>query len=286
MSSKTYMMNSTTRNAVHLQRLAFGEFKKAVKYLDELQVSINGTLATGDWTQARQRQVTIQIAQLNKEYLDAMTAQIAESAQDAGKYTAGYTKRLMDKAANIKFAMPDGVDLDAKILTAVMEMSQDVKPITIQQSIKKYGDNKAAEINRVLSDGIITSATKDEIIAGINSTVNIARGQAEALVRTTINSSANVGRAATLLENKQYLEGYEWVSKLDDRTTEICTDRDGKVYPFASGSPMPPAHWNCRSQIVAAILPKYQQRGIGGTLPKREKELKAKMLQEFADGKR
>lgn len=42
---------------------------------------------------------------------------------------------------------------------------------------------------------------------------------------------------------------YEWVSVLDDRTTKICTERDGNVYPYGRG-PIPPAHVNCRSSIV------------------------------------
>lgn len=42
---------------------------------------------------------------------------------------------------------------------------------------------------------------------------------------------------------------YEWVSVLDDRTTKICTERDGRRYAFGRG-PIPPAHVNCRSTIV------------------------------------
>ncbi len=42
---------------------------------------------------------------------------------------------------------------------------------------------------------------------------------------------------------------YEWVSVLDDRTTEICLSRDGNRYVFGRG-PVPPAHVGCRSTIV------------------------------------
>jgi SPP1 gp7 family putative phage head morphogenesis protein len=42
---------------------------------------------------------------------------------------------------------------------------------------------------------------------------------------------------------------YEWVSVLDDRTTKICTDRDGNRYAYGRG-PIPPAHVNCRSTTV------------------------------------
>lgn len=42
---------------------------------------------------------------------------------------------------------------------------------------------------------------------------------------------------------------YEWVSVLDDVTTKICRDRDGKRYVYGRG-PVPPAHMRCRSSIV------------------------------------
>ncbi len=260
MAATKYTVNATTRNAVHTQRLAFGEFKKVVKYLNELQVSINGTMATGDWTVTRQDAVTLQIAKLNKEYMDEMSLQIGKSATKTGVYTAGFTKRMMDKASNVKFLLPSDSDIETKVLMAVMDMSPGIKPLTMQEAISQYGATKAAEINRALSDGIIIGLTKDEIITNIDSVINIARAQSEALVRTTTNSAANIGRMATMTENKEFLEGYEWISKLDDRTTDICNERDGNVYEFKLGNPTPPAHWNCRSQIAAALLPQYRAK--------------------------
>ena len=45
---------------------------------------------------------------------------------------------------------------------------------------------------------------------------------------------------------------YRWVSVLDNRTTSICRERDGRIYVFGAG-PLPPAHINCRSHIVPVI---------------------------------
>lgn len=46
---------------------------------------------------------------------------------------------------------------------------------------------------------------------------------------------------------------YEWVSVLDDRTTKICRDLDGKRFPYLKG-PVPPAHVNCRSTTVPSPI--------------------------------
>lgn len=54
---------------------------------------------------------------------------------------------------------------------------------------------------------------------------------------------------ASMNAAKKVFGKYEWVSVLDDRTTKICTDRDGNIYVYGFG-PLPPAHINCRSIIV------------------------------------
>lgn len=70
--------------------------------------------------------------------------------------------------------------------------------------------------------------------------------QAQAVVNTLIQHvssiiSANVAQI--------YYARYQWVSVLDQRTTPICLERNGKIWPYNDG-PLPPAHINCRSKTV------------------------------------
>ncbi len=264
MSAGRYLADATTRNAVFTQRLAAGEAKKANQFLDELRLNINGVMSTGDFTPARQEQVLLEVDRLNTEYLDEMGLQIAQTVRDTGQYTAGFTKRLLDKASTVTFVLPSDDDVAIKVLTASMDVQPGGKSITIQDAIDQYKIAKSGEITRVINDGIVSGLTKDQIIENINKAIQIAKRQGETLVRTVTNSSANIGRLSTLIEAQQYLEGYEWVSKLDIRTTLTCAGLDGKVYEFGTGNPLPPAHWGCRSQIVAALLPKYQAPGLKG----------------------
>lgn len=48
---------------------------------------------------------------------------------------------------------------------------------------------------------------------------------------------------------KNVFEQYLWVSVIDAATTQICRGRNGNVYTYGEG-PLPPAHINCRSQIM------------------------------------
>ena len=61
----------------------------------------------------------------------------------------------------------------------------------------------------------------------------------------------------TIFENEELMDGYEWVATLDSRTSLICGSRDGIIYSFLATNPRPPAHFSCRSTIVAKVSPKY-----------------------------
>lgn len=56
---------------------------------------------------------------------------------------------------------------------------------------------------------------------------------------------------------------YQWVSIIDNRTSEICVSRDGNIYDYETG-PLPPAHPNCRSTAVPIVgskrdVPDYKE---------------------------
>lgn len=69
--------------------------------------------------------------------------------------------------------------------------------------------------------------------------------------------------------DKIKLMGYRWVSILDSVTSQICRSLDGQVFPFGKG-PLPPAHPNCRSSIIAEVLGRWLKRGPTGRFAKRD----------------
>lgn len=82
-----------------------------------------------------------------------------------------------------------------------------------------------------------------------------AKRHAEALTRTSANNLAN---AATYeaAESSGVSRGYRWKAILDRRTSKICLAYAAKnlIYPYAPSSPRPPAHFNCRSNILPVII--------------------------------
>ncbi len=96
-------------------------------------------------------------------------------------------------------------------------------------------------------------------------TLAVTRRKTEAVVRTAVNHVSNEAREAVWEANEDVVAALRWTSVLDGRTTMICMGRDGKLAPVGDkplpegAEPLepsgarPPAHWGCRSVMVAVI---------------------------------
>lgn len=91
--------------------------------------------------------------------------------------------------------------------------------------------------------------------------MDASRREAEALVRTSMQSISNNTLLTTYKENDDIIKGVEAVTTLDGRTSDICMartgaawDNDGNALPESSvseGFPGPPPwHWQCRSTLA------------------------------------
>ena len=90
-----------------------------------------------------------------------------------------------------------------------------------------------------------------------------SRAQANALVATGINAVSNKARVDSYEENSDVLKGYQQISTLDNKTSDICISYSGMAWDF-DGNPLPgtnppttlpfnggpPRHFNCRSSLI------------------------------------
>lgn len=70
--------------------------------------------------------------------------------------------------------------------------------------------------------------------------------QSSAVAETSLQHTSAIVQAGIA---SIFFKRYIWVAILDGKTTEICIERNGRIYTFGKG-PLPPAHINCRSKIV------------------------------------
>lgn len=92
-------------------------------------------------------------------------------------------------------------------------------------------------------------------------------------------------RAGIKVGDKIKLMGYRWISILDSKTSQICRSLDGQVFAFRKG-PLPPAHPNCRSSIIAEIQGRFLKRDALGRFQKMdERQAVGASGKEAVDGK-
>lgn len=84
--------------------------------------------------------------------------------------------------------------------------------------------------------------------------MNVGMSDARRLVRTELNYVQNKAALDSIAESG--MKYYRFIATLDKRTSTVCREHDGKIYPVEDGSPgtnMPPLHPHCRSTIVASL---------------------------------
>jgi len=100
--------------------------------------------------------------------------------------------------------------------------------------------------------GLMQGETTGEIVKRVEDVVVSGKRSARTVVQTAISGTSSQIRDRMFKDNEDLLDGVQWVSTLDSRTSEICRGLDGQVFPIDSG-PRPPAHFNCRSTTTPII---------------------------------
>lgn len=150
-----------------------------------------------------------------------------------------------------------------------------------QLSAQKY-----SRVSDILRMGYVSGETVQQMTRQVRETTGIDRRNAEAVVRTAMGHTANFAKQQYYKANKDIVGEVQWVSTLDNRTTELCIIRDGKRYtsdeahrpighrvPWLGGPGR--LHWNCRSTSIPVVkgwkelgveLPAIDRAAMGGTV--------------------
>lgn len=203
-------------------------------------------------------------------------AEIVALAAQEPIFTANAIRTV--SPAVLDLIMPDPTTLRALVTSKPFEgeILKDWASEVARRDLKR--------IERGVRIGVAEGESSKEIARRVVGTVEqkgkdglteIARREAEAITRTAVNHVSNAARDEFFQENADIIERLRWTATLDARTTPVCRSRDGKLYPVNEG-PRPPAHWNCRSLMVATL-----DGEVIGTRPMRNFTQK-QLLREFA----
>ncbi|MDM0041871.1 phage minor head protein [Variovorax sp. J22R193] len=164
----------------------------------------------------------------------------------------------------------------------------------------RQGQDTAFRFANAVRQGVVQGETNAMIVARIKGTplipgiMETTRKNAEAMVRTSVQTISAAARQETYQANADIIEGFEQVSTLDSRTTDVCVAYDGAKwdleYEPIAPSKLPynggvPRHWGCRSTMAPIVKPLVE--GMPGFEPSERASkfgpTKAKTFAEWLD---
>ena len=135
---------------------------------------------------------------------------------------------------------------------------------------KRQGEKLTRNFEDQMRQGVLLGENNSKLIQRVRGTkafnytnglMNVSRNDAEALVRSSVQTASNQSRFEVMETANNVIKYYRQVSTLDSRTSDICIVRDGKRWETKTKKPVkhnlsfqvPPLHWNCRSSLIAEI---------------------------------
>jgi len=114
-------------------------------------------------------------------------------------------------------------------------------------------------VRNSISEGLRTGEPMTSIVSNIQTTMRTDReAYARTIARTNASDAYNTGRMNTYTSDRirPFVESYQYLAILDDRTTLFCEDHNDQIIKANDprlGMITPPNHFNCRSMLNAVL---------------------------------
>lgn len=256
--------------------------KHAVKYGSQIKLAFNDVvkpLSTKDAVRVKKKAISALKAagDTDKEYIKSLK-QIARALRlpvnvefnldaqiithDLGIYQDARLKELLSDSMRESYIMT--IDDLTKVLTADQgELTRKwvteaiYKPWYEENFSDRIWSNRSMLVNK-LQQGLLRNIAAGEksqsITKWIAKQMGTGEANAERLVRTEMKHIVEQGTMDAYREAG--IKQYEYVAVLDKKTSEICSNLDGKIFKLSQmqvGTNYPPMHPNCRSTTIAVI---------------------------------
>ena len=213
--------------------------------IDDHEVKVETILKQIGWTSGQPINPFLEeeIKRFSKEAYQLTAGQLI----DLGNDTVGSTMNTLDKAFK-DFIRPEAPPrYIAKEIVLETPLYKDQK---LEGMWNTLTDNEQMRMEQTIRLGLSKGDNEDKIIKEVMKTFKLTRSHATGVVVTSTTSVYNQVDHQVYVANKAYLDGYQYISILDSRTTLICTHLDGRIFPLSDLSHRPPQHFYCRSSTL------------------------------------
>lgn len=268
-----------TRAQVMLERLKVNQIKQFRPFLERMERELRMRIAAADITGYQQNRIAqllgiieADLTAIFGEYRTALTGDLIDIAVNQA---ASEGKQLQAVAVDKSFeaTIPAALQVRAAVLSAPLSVQGYNEGVLLEPWLKHWSDAQIEAVTGTVRNGYYQGKTNSEIIRALRGTVGaqyhdgviakIDRSNAT-VVRTAVQHVAQTARNEFYRSNDDIIDGVEWVSTLDTRTTSQCRSLDGRRFPIDKG-PRPPLHPACRSTTIPVLSDAFDILDKGAT---------------------
>lgn len=189
------------------------------------------------------------IEKLAKRDKRLVTSHLKRTAEDAYLHSIYLTQQQAGVGFNFR-------QFDEQVVENLLKVNWSKKHFS--QAIWDNAQDLGNTLKEEFMVNYLTGRSVDDMAKQISSRMNVSYFNARRLVRT--ESTFVEAEMEARGYEACHIEEYEYVSVLDNRTSSLCQQHDGKIYKVKdrqAGVNYPPLHVFCRSTTIAHIPDEY-----------------------------
>lgn len=257
-------INIQVRHQVFIERLKSGfyrDFDAVLNQLGKESVDAIVSLDVEKMSDLPKRDLNSLIVGLRALSISLLDQQVADFVNDLSKLSQSETKFEVDSIKAVTIRTPVERPAAGNAFTFANNLPIRATGDLPKKFFSKMNSNEADQLAAVIRKGWSDGATIPQMVQRVRGTrltnfqdgyTKQAKARVEAEVRTATQHYSSRSREKVWEDNKEIIDGYQWVSTLDSRTSQQCRSLDGRKYEVGEG-PMPPIHFNCRSTTVPVL---------------------------------
>jgi SPP1 gp7 family putative phage head morphogenesis protein len=273
------LIQIANRQQVLLEQLKSGQARDFLSVFTDISDQIRDVLkgldvsTLDELSRTKLDSVIRELENIQSSLLDAQINKFQEGTGELAHYIAELEVKVLKSVASKQLAKTIAKPKAEKVAAEVLKRPVQATGDKLEGFLDNWSKSAIRRTSNAVRVAYEQGKTVPEVVSQLLGTqrlrykdgvMEISRKQATTVVRTAVQHVASTARAVTYEENADLVEGYQWVSTLDKKTTAQCRALDGQEFELGKG-PMPPIHHNCRSTTTPSLIKEFDFLDKGAT---------------------
>lgn len=262
------LQEKSISHSIYIQRYKTSVVNEMLTLLNQIDQNLQKKIllkTKENWTKHRLEKLLQEVKKIEQETYKIIKNKLRSEVHTFGIFETAYQSKIIQETVPIKLNIvqpaPD------QLYAAVM--AKPFEGVLLGEELADVSKSRQKKIIGAIRQGYADGSTTPQIVRRIfgsramqykDSLLERSRKDVTALTRTALAHTAQVSREELYKKNEDLIKGEMIVATLDDKTTLICMNYDGKVFNVGEG-PRPPYHWQCRSTTIP-VIKSWRELGI------------------------